>query len=405
MDYDIKFRKLGFIRKSSYKLTSFLNILLIVYLFLSFFEPYLNQIVGSFLKFYIIFLIFMFIICHLVMKEKIRTVSLIFIPWLLFKIISITWGQLSLFFSPDIVTSQIYNNILMVVLLFLFSSTSNLPFIKKHISGFLLGFSFLFGIIGLFFSQPLISDSGIETSRIVLTILGNQIDPNNLAVFYLFFIAFSLNSFLTYNRKFFSLSAFIINSFNLLLTGSRAGLLTWIALIVFSLIFIISQSKIKLSRKYKLIFISLITVIVIAIIIRFFATEQLIDRLINFSDYEGGSGRDILWTQAVNNFSLKPLFGWGLGGYEWGTSHNTYLTTLVDTGIIGFILFICPLLYLGLKAFNKKNLFSLSLLLILLITSFFIDAINKRYFWNIILIIILWIESTQNVTKVGITND
>lgn len=60
------------------------------------------------------------------------------------------------------------------------------------------------------------------------------------------------------------------------------------------------------------------------------------------------SGRDELWSNAIELFRKNPIFG--VGPYEFaklnGTYvHNNYLQCLVDYGILGFTLFIIPLIY------------------------------------------------------------
>lgn len=61
-----------------------------------------------------------------------------------------------------------------------------------------------------------------------------------------------------------------------------------------------------------------------------------------------GSGRTEIWSNALEMFSLRPMLGWG--GFSFRDvnqlyfddprfAHNTYIEVLVESGIIGFLVF------------------------------------------------------------------
>lgn len=82
---------------------------------------------------------------------------------------------------------------------------------------------------------------------------------------------------------------------------------------------------------------------------------RIIKSTISFSD--GGditSGRTQLYSLAVNLWETSPIFGIGVSRFEEVAGvqtdvHNAYLQTLCEQGIIGFILFIIPIIFVLAK--------------------------------------------------------
>jgi O-antigen ligase len=111
-------------------------------------------------------------------------------------------------------------------------------------------------------------------------------------------------------------------------------------------------------------------------------------------------------------FLARPFLGWGYGNYDlydwqfmervgniapniWdikrGTSHNTYMTMLAETGAIGFLTYAFPVFWwLGhtikaLLRLPKQGFWSQRLLIIMwLSVGFYIlvaQAVDMRFFW------------------------
>jgi O-antigen ligase len=54
------------------------------------------------------------------------------------------------------------------------------------------------------------------------------------------------------------------------------------------------------------------------------------------------NSRLVVWRMGLRAFSERPLFGYGTSGFNWAVrsqSHNSWLSVLVEQGIVGFILY------------------------------------------------------------------
>ncbi|HEU4680794.1 MAG TPA: O-antigen ligase family protein [Gemmatimonadales bacterium] len=54
------------------------------------------------------------------------------------------------------------------------------------------------------------------------------------------------------------------------------------------------------------------------------------------------NSRLVVWKMGLRAFSEKPILGYGTSGFNWAVrsqSHNSYLSVLVEQGIVGFVLY------------------------------------------------------------------
>jgi O-antigen ligase len=87
-----------------------------------------------------------------------------------------------------------------------------------------------------------------------------------------------------------------------------------------------------------------------------YAPEQVVERLGTTTDQEGASlgGRLKLWGAGFNAFTRKPLIGYGVSGFKRAVTpelgilalvaHNSFLSVLVEEGLIGLVLYSLMLL-------------------------------------------------------------
>ncbi|MCK5004577.1 MAG: O-antigen ligase family protein [Candidatus Aminicenantes bacterium] len=148
------------------------------------------------------------------------------------------------------------------------------------------------------------------------------------------------------DKKFlFSFIFVVILSISIVLTGSRAGIMTLATtLILFGLLtFYLTRSRV-FRKKIKIIFVT------IAMVTLYVGIKNTSDKFMrtNFDN----SGRFLRWPNSMKIFKDFPLFGTGFGTYKnsfliydtdiggkWSTNaHNEYIETLTDGGLVGVLL-------------------------------------------------------------------
>jgi O-antigen ligase len=139
--------------------------------------------------------------------------------------------------------------------------------------------------------------------------------------------------------------------FCVILTASRGGLVTTLFACLIIPLTIISKDVIK---KYIYASIILLVIIIIPFFIpgSFSNIENNIDRLLGTRTMieEGSlSYREVIWRAGFDVFSENSIIGVGSGGFRIAVEeylpkgkapHNAYLSVLVDSGIIGLLLFV-----------------------------------------------------------------
>ena len=135
----------------------------------------------------------------------------------------------------------------------------------------------------------------------------------------------------------------------IILTGSRAGIMTLlISFVIFSMLTIYLRRSKLLRKKLKIIFLTL------AMVTIFFGIKNTTDKFMK-GDYLSSSGRFLRWPSTMEMFKDHPLSGTGLGTYKysyylydrdmsgvWSThAHNEYLELLSEGGVIGAGLLLC----------------------------------------------------------------
>jgi O-antigen ligase len=156
-----------------------------------------------------------------------------------------------------------------------------------------------------------------------------------------FCIGFALRGRDVFLRRL-SLVCFILSSVALLLTQSRGGLVTYVAILLLSAYFLAP------SRKRRLQWTAAILTVSIA---AGFVAGLVFERLSEVDNYTEIT-RLAIWAGAAGVFAGAPLAGIGYGnlrehlggviGLEEGRvldAHNLYLQLLAETGIIGFVAF------------------------------------------------------------------
>ena len=119
--------------------------------------------------------------------------------------------------------------------------------------------------------------------------------------------------------------------------------------------------------------------------------------------------RNVLWTSSLELIQEKPIFGYGLGGaeeiliertFENGfleakvrklNAHNQFLESLLDNGLLGFVLIILSIILLFVSIQNKDKKYNFLFAMILIGVFFFFESMLRRIAGvSIFALIIYW---------------
>ena len=375
-------------------LPMWVQILFIVYIFLSYFETYLVPFIGNSTKFIMLGIILLFIYVNH-WKLKLNRIGESFFIWFVFLCITIIWSR-HVNNTPQLHFLTLLGNVLF---LFVVSGMSfDESFIRLNLQGH-YWVSFLFGALSVIFHKSYTSE--IFVARQVLTLFGQQNDPNNCAAFLVIGIALALYSVIYEKEKIWlNLFVILVNGYAILLTASRAGFINIGLLVIVFILLPNQESRINVSDMIKKLVFIFVGIALISYLGYKILPQASLDRLISFDEYSGGTGRTEKWEYAIDLIKQRPLFGWGWGGYSFasfGATHNTFLTIWCDAGIVGLLLFVIPLIDMCISALRKRNVLVILFLICGLFPSFLIDAINKRFLWNAIIISIMLINYRQAI--------
>jgi len=190
---------------------------------------------------------------------------------------------------------------------------------------------------------------------------------------YIFALGFGINLFYLvyghkYNRFNFTKATFykIFNSvflsvqlYGVITTGARGAMLLVIFYIIF--ILILSMNSLKNYAKYSLTLLSFGLIIYLSwpLLSEIPMISNSWDRAFayvgeNGINWGGTSGRDIVYKNALETISVKPIKGYGLFNYFNFTSfpHNIFLEVLLQGGVLYFTVFLIILISMFYKLYR-----------------------------------------------------
>ena len=188
----------------------------------------------------------------------------------------------------------------------------------------------------------------------------------------------------------------------IILTASKKGILFGSVLIVIYLILTAKNPK-------KLLKLGVMSVIVIAVFISFFKTDELQNNLTyiekRFSAFEsemGGSSRFGSTAERIhfielgwNHFMDRPLFGHGIDNFRvyGGTySHNNYIEILFGVGFVGLLLYYSIFFFLLKKIFNMEDTYLKIILIFVILNILMVDMAVVSYGEKLQIYILLFIS-------------
>ena len=372
---------------------------ILIYLFFSFYEAYFNGLLNrSYVKYLIIGVL---VISLLTTKKIVLKKEHIFIfLWVFMYFLSIMYGGLN--YITDTYSGTV---LLMSIFCIIMSSIDFSKNEQKIIILFVKYLSFSLAFLGLFFTKQY----RYLNDRFVLTLFGVQMDPNDYSVYCLIGIVIAMYQLFSTKNNIIKLLINIIicfvNCYVLLSTGSRGAFLSLI--ICFLLLLL---EKFVLNKKQFFVIIACLILLILLFINKILPklSSLTFDRLFN-DNYSDGSGRLILWKNAINLFSNHPIFGAGWGNYYgyngiFQQVHNTYIAILADIGILGFFFFAYPFISKSTALFKNTNFFPMLFLFSVFVPALFIECTNRRFFWNAILLFLMFPKTSLFLDTQDIQN-
>lgn len=366
-----------------------------VYIFLSFYEVFAPGGL-SLTKYYLIPLAVFVLFSY--RTVRIKYYHFIILAWLGLKFVSVLWAWNGV---NKVVTTNVMSQVSMTAM---FIILTLVDYEEKWANRFIImieGISFSQGVLSLFYAQPYIPSvkNEIEEGRNVLTLLGEQNDPNNQAAFLVIAVAIALY-FIFAERKQILLNSVIVivNAYATIQTGSRGGLVALIGICVVML-FIPSTSEKKMPVYVRISIVS-IFIGVIFFVASSYADSIALERVFELAGADGGSGRTDIWTNALELVSTSPILGTGWGSYYgynglFSVAHNTFIENLCSTGIVGTILLFTPLVIALVIGIRRKKYIVIPIIVAGMLPCIFLDAANKRFFWNAFFFAMMIAESVS----------
>ncbi len=120
---------------------------------------------------------------------------------------------------------------------------------------------------------------------------------------------------------------------------------------------------------------------------------------------ESVTGRWIWWREALQLWTNRPIFGYGIGnvnvsGNSSAVSHNTYIDFLLDQGIVGLICFLTIIKRSISKVIINHKKIYYGMIITVLLNIMILSATRSTYMWYN-LILIYCIGNSENIDTVN----
>lgn len=218
--------------------------------------------------------------------------------------------------------------------------------------------SLLFFVIGAYqidfnFLGNNITSLGLLIDRGMPRLIGTSIDPN-------IFVLFNSLFFFYFVGKKHKIGT-VLSVTNIVLTFSRGGLIAIGLPLFISIIMFKNKGKVKLIRGITIA--SLIIPLILSTLFNINIWAIINDRFLSLGE-DRGSGRFEIWENALKIFMENPIFGIGIYNFQqynllyfndYHYPHNTYLEILVESGIIGFTLYLAFFMILIYKLYELQK--------------------------------------------------
>jgi O-antigen ligase len=336
------------------------------------------------------------VLLYIVLNKKFKEANVLIIVSILFFI----WGLFSYLWSINQIAtlSRFITNIQLLAIVWIIWELCET---RDEYSILLQAF-----ILGLFISIGDMIYTYMYQTGSSYRISAGGFNPNRIAVYLAFGIPISWYLVLTKRTTLLTYINIIyipLSIFSILLTASRTGLVVGIiGLSIIPLTFFYLRS----SQRIIFLLLSIVCIIFVLVFQSDIMTrlQRNVDRLATTTEsvQEGQfSYRGVIWKVGIQKFKERPLHGYGsrssrfvigeelVSGRDEFATHSAYVAILLDTGIIGMLLFILIFLAMIIQAMNLRNigfLFQLIILCALIVSMIPSNLETDKTVWFLIAI-------------------
>ena len=284
------------------------------------------------------------------------------IPFLTFEVFVI-WSIIVLLYfwglSNAYVRSELQNTFFLVVLGQTFPAVllTSLAVTKKHdksadsinkmIVFYIVLFSFLV-FSALLNPRDYVGGGGFSTDFVL-----NYQNGSYLCAFitnYILFL-FVKNIDLSKTKRFMLGLLFFFITFAMLSMGGRGGFVSFLVINSILVIYWLHKSSLTINSMIRFIILAIVAFIGICFVVINASSISLggnigFNRILSLLGSGSDSGRIYIYRHAIMLFLQEPIFGHGVGsvfGLLGGHSHNLFIDSILETGIIGGSLLVCLL--------------------------------------------------------------
>lgn len=227
--------------------------------------------------------------------------------------------------------------------------------------------------------------------RAQIRILNSEIplDPNVVAAVFILPMIISLYNLLYGKCKLLAGLFLVIFAISVIALGSRGATISFIV----SSVLLLAKYLFSKAAKLWVKCFSIIAFVIIAVFVFDFISEQDaifgFDRILDFSGDDASNGRTGVWIERLDLFTYSPMWGYGMN-YNMGMTHrgmachNTFIQLVHYGGVIGFCLFLIPIVSL-FKRSTVSKITKLSLFISVFMPVCFIDTLQERTIWNFLI--------------------
>ena len=231
----------------------------------------------------------------------------------------------------------------------------------------------------------------------------DYIDPNYLSSFMVIPCIILMKRAVFTHKNLFAYILFFVNVLAILLTGSRAAMLS---------LLIACGILCTVRRNFKVLFAVCIMLVSVISGVLLFLNMEVVERLFIRSYVDGSNSLRVDYWVSHILFTLEysPFIGFGLSGIQHGwelntTSHSTFISLFASFGLVGIVFIGVLLLKIAQSLLTKDTILFFALFIAFLFVNQMIPASTSYSFWGILLIFCLVVRFKQNFPDISLWDE